>query len=111
MSSLPSGTITSGFPTNLMYAFMLYPIYAAYPSHLTLLYLTTRTIVGDSPSQILFLAWIITSYLAILVFHPSPLSWPYKKTRYVTDFHGILYGCLLSGLTPDLYVLICYIRS
>jgi hypothetical protein len=31
---LPSGLFPSGFPTNILYAFLFYPTRATYPAHL-----------------------------------------------------------------------------
>jgi hypothetical protein len=38
---LPSGLFLSGFPINILYAFLIYPIHATCPAHLILLDLIT----------------------------------------------------------------------
>ena len=45
--SLQSGLFPSGFPTKILYTPVLSPIRATYPAHLILLYLITRTILGE----------------------------------------------------------------
>jgi hypothetical protein len=44
---LPSGLFTSGFPTNILYAFLLSPIRAACPARLILLDLITLIMLGE----------------------------------------------------------------
>jgi hypothetical protein len=43
---LPSGLFPSGFPTNILQAFLFYPIRASCPVYLILLNLTTLVILG-----------------------------------------------------------------
>jgi hypothetical protein len=44
---LPSGLFTSGFPTNILYAFLFSPIHATCPVHLILLDLIILIILGE----------------------------------------------------------------
>jgi hypothetical protein len=44
---LPSGFLPSGFPTNILYALLFYPIRATCPSILILLYLIILIILGE----------------------------------------------------------------
>jgi hypothetical protein len=44
---LPSVLFPSGFPTNILYVFLLYPIRATFPAHLILLDLIILIIVGE----------------------------------------------------------------
>ena len=44
---LPSGLLPSGFPTNNLHIHLSSPIRATCPAHLILLYLITRTILGE----------------------------------------------------------------
>jgi hypothetical protein len=48
---LPSGLFPSGLPTKTLCTPLLYPIPAACPVHLILLYLVTRDIFGECRSQ------------------------------------------------------------
>jgi hypothetical protein len=43
----PSGLFSSGFPTNILYAFLLSPIRATYPAHLILLDLIILIMLGE----------------------------------------------------------------
>jgi hypothetical protein len=44
---LPSDLFLSGFPTNILHAFLLSPIHATYPAHLILLDLIIQIIYGE----------------------------------------------------------------
>jgi hypothetical protein len=44
---LPSGLFSSGFPTNILYAFLVSPIRATWPAHLILLVLIILIILGQ----------------------------------------------------------------
>ena len=44
---LPSGLFPSGFPTKTLYTHLFSPLRATYPSYPILLYLVTRTILGE----------------------------------------------------------------
>ena len=92
---LPRGTVLSRFPTNHLYAFMLYPIHATYLAHLTLLDLTTRTVL-----IILFLAW--TSGAQEWQIHISPAVLSPLPGSPVIDFHYISYGCMQSVIFYNL---------
>jgi hypothetical protein len=44
---LPDGLFLSGFPTNILYAFLFSPILSTYPAHLILLDLIILIILGE----------------------------------------------------------------
>jgi hypothetical protein len=48
---LPSGLFPSGFPTNILYAFLFSPIRATWPAHLILFYLITLIILGEESTS------------------------------------------------------------
>ena len=65
---LPSGLLSSGFPTKTLYKPLLYRIHATCPAHLIHLDLITQTILGEeyrslSSSLCSFLHSLATSYL------------------------------------------------
>jgi len=45
MPSLPSSVFPSGFPTKILYTFVVFPMYATQPTHLILLDLITIIIL------------------------------------------------------------------
>jgi hypothetical protein len=44
---LPNGLFPSGFPINILYAFIFSPIHATFPVHLILLGLIIQIILGE----------------------------------------------------------------
>jgi hypothetical protein len=44
---LPSGLLASGFPTNILYAFLFFPIRAICPANLILLELIVLSVLGE----------------------------------------------------------------
>ncbi|PNF40281.1 hypothetical protein B7P43_G06544 [Cryptotermes secundus] len=86
---LPSGLLPSGFPTNILYAFLISPIRATYPIHLILLDLIILFILREeyklrSSSLCSFLQPPVTSSTpeyekTVLIFRPSLYMYEYER--------------------------------
>jgi hypothetical protein len=98
---LPSGLFPSGFPINILYAFLFSPYCTKFLAHLILLDLIILIILGDIYKFLKGLSYVVTSIIRFKVYkmHPSPkqvLSKNYNSVCMMCWQHGNLLSLVQS---------------